>query len=82
MEGYLNQHNAHDERVSREEYIAIVEKDSEHRYEYLDGDMYMMTGGSPVSFLLAKLTAKVAYIQSNSLRLSGRSRSPGGGDTW
>src|SRR5229473_2898527 len=41
------QHNAHDEKVSLEEYFAILEKDPEHRYEYLDGDIYMMTGGSP-----------------------------------
>lgn len=40
-------HNTHDEKVSLEEYFAILEKDPEHRYEYLDGDMYMMTGGSP-----------------------------------
>ncbi|MDQ2714736.1 MAG: Uma2 family endonuclease [Chloroflexota bacterium] len=40
-------HNAHDEKVSLEEYFAILEKDPEHRYEYLDGDIYMMTGGSP-----------------------------------
>ena len=39
--------NAHDEKVSLEEYFAILEKDPEHRYEYLDGDVYMMTGGSP-----------------------------------
>ncbi len=41
------QHNVHDEKVSLEEYFAILEKDPEHRYEYLDGDIYMMTGGSP-----------------------------------
>ncbi len=41
------QRNTHDEKVSLEEYFAIVEKDPEHRYEYLDGDVYMMTGGSP-----------------------------------
>ncbi|HKF37338.1 MAG TPA: hypothetical protein VKB35_10605 [Ktedonobacteraceae bacterium] len=38
------QHHAHDEKVSLEEYFAILEKDPEHRYEYLDGDIYMMTG--------------------------------------
>ncbi len=41
------QHNTHDEKVSLEEYFAILESDPEHRYEYLDGDIYMMTGGSP-----------------------------------
>ncbi|HCI81797.1 MAG TPA: hypothetical protein DHW02_19145 [Ktedonobacter sp.] len=34
-------------RKSREEYFALVESDPEHRYEYLDGLIYMMTGGSP-----------------------------------
>lgn len=41
------QHNTPDERVSLQEYAAILERDPEHRYEYLDGDVYMMTGGSP-----------------------------------
>ncbi|MEO7021590.1 MAG: Uma2 family endonuclease [Ktedonobacteraceae bacterium] len=41
------QHNADDERVSLEGYFAILEKDPDHRYEYLDGDISMMTGGSP-----------------------------------
>jgi Uma2 family endonuclease len=41
------QHSMHDERASLEEYAAILEKDPEHRYEYLNGDIYMMTGGSP-----------------------------------
>jgi Uma2 family endonuclease len=41
------QHNARDERVSLEEYFALLEKDPEHGYEYLDGHIYMMTGGSP-----------------------------------
>ncbi|HVB22240.1 MAG TPA: Uma2 family endonuclease [Ktedonobacteraceae bacterium] len=39
--------NNHNERKSREEYFAILENDPEHRYEYLDGFIYMMTGGSP-----------------------------------
>lgn len=41
------QHDEHNEKVSLEEYLAIVEKDPEHGYEYLDGRVYMMTGGSP-----------------------------------
>jgi Uma2 family endonuclease len=41
------QHNAQNEKVSLEEYFAIIEKDPKHRYEFLDGDIYMMTGGSP-----------------------------------
>jgi Uma2 family endonuclease len=35
------------ERMSFEEYLALVEQDAEHAYEYLDGRVYMMTGGSP-----------------------------------
>src|SRR5450755_1984509 len=30
-----------------EEYLALVEQDPEHACEYLDGRVYMMTGGSP-----------------------------------
>ena len=41
------QHNTPDERVSLQEYAAILERDPEHRYEYLDGDVNMMTGESP-----------------------------------
>src|SRR2546423_13981398 len=39
--------NEHNERKSREEYFALLENDPEHCYEYLDGYIYMMTGGSP-----------------------------------
>jgi Uma2 family endonuclease len=41
------EHSAHPERMSFEEYAALVEQDPEHAYEYLDGRVYMMTGGSP-----------------------------------
>jgi Uma2 family endonuclease len=41
------QRDAHHEKVSLEEYFAILEKDPEHGYEYLNGHVYMMTGGSP-----------------------------------
>lgn len=34
-------------RKSREEYFALLEADPTHSYEYLDGYIYMMTGGSP-----------------------------------
>jgi len=40
-------HNASNERISLEEYFALLEKDPEHGYEYLDGRVYMMTGGTP-----------------------------------
>ncbi len=35
------------EQMSFEEYVALVEQDPEHAYEYLVGHVYMMTGGSP-----------------------------------
>jgi Uma2 family endonuclease len=41
------EHSAHYERMSLEEYLALIEQDPEHAYEYLDGRVYMMTGGSP-----------------------------------
>lgn len=42
------QHRADDdEYISFEEYLTIIQKDPEHGYEYLDGRIYMMTGGSP-----------------------------------
>jgi Uma2 family endonuclease len=40
-------HNAKDGRSSLEDYFVTLEKDPEHAYEYLDGHIYMMTGGSP-----------------------------------
>ena len=41
------EHSAQYERMSLEAYLALVEQDPEHTYEYLDGRVYMMTGGSP-----------------------------------
>ena len=41
------QHNEHQERISLEEFFALIESDPEHRYEFIDGYPYMMTGGSP-----------------------------------
>lgn len=41
------QRDPHDERLTLEEYFALLERDPEHGYEYLDGRVYMMTGGSP-----------------------------------
>ncbi|MEO6890957.1 MAG: Uma2 family endonuclease [Ktedonobacteraceae bacterium] len=41
------EHSVHYERMSFEEYQALVEQDPEHAYEYLHGHVYMMTGGSP-----------------------------------
>ncbi len=41
------EHSAHYERMNFEEYRALVEQDPEHAYEYLNGHVSMMTGGSP-----------------------------------
>src|SRR5438874_10498617 len=41
------EHSPHSERMSLEEYLTLVEQDPEHAYEYVDGHVYMMTGGSP-----------------------------------
>jgi Uma2 family endonuclease len=41
------EHSAHRDRMSIQEYLALVEQDPEHAYEYLDGRVYMMTGGTP-----------------------------------
>ena len=41
------EHSAQYERMSLEAYLVVVEQDPEHAYEYLDGRVYMMTGGSP-----------------------------------
>ena len=40
-------HNERDERKSLVEDFALLESDPEHSYEYLDGYIYMMTGGTP-----------------------------------
>ena len=41
------QYGEHKERISLEAFFALVESDPEHRYEYIDGYAYMMTGGTP-----------------------------------
>jgi Uma2 family endonuclease len=41
------EHSAQYERMSLEEYLALMEQDPEHAYEYLDGRVYLMTDGSP-----------------------------------
>ncbi len=41
------EHSASYERVGFEEYLSFVEQNPGHAYEYLDGRIYMMTGGSP-----------------------------------
>lgn len=48
-----------DHSMSVEEFFKLRESDPEHRYEYVDGDVYMMTGGtvrhSRVGFNLAHI---------------------------
>ncbi len=39
--------------MSLEEYLTLVEQDPEHAYEYLNGRVYMMTGGSPAHSIIA-----------------------------
>ena len=37
---------ARDQQMSVEEYFKLRESDPIHRYEYIDGEIYMMTGGT------------------------------------
>ena len=41
------EHSEHKERISLAEFFALIESDSEHRYEYIDGYAYMVSGGPP-----------------------------------
>jgi len=41
------QHDDNKERISLDAFFALIESDPEHRYEYIDGYPYMMTGGTP-----------------------------------
>lgn len=52
-------HNELQERKSLEEYFALLESDPEHRYEYLDGYIYMMTGGSPDHAILGNNIGRI-----------------------
>lgn len=61
-------HNQRHERLNLEEYFELLAKDPEHAYEYLDGDIYMMTGGSPDH---AIITANILSLLKNLLRGSG-----------
>ncbi len=68
--------NEHNERKSLEEYFALLENDPEHGYEYLDGFIYMMTGGSPdhaiiggnvISILVNLLRGRRCIVYSSDL---------------
>lgn len=41
------EHHTRYERMSFDAYLSLPEQDPDHAYEYLDGRVYMMTGGSP-----------------------------------
>lgn len=41
------QHDEQKEKISIEAFFALIESNPEHRYEYIDGYAYMMTGGTP-----------------------------------
>lgn len=41
------EHNRQDGRMNLEEFLELEKSDPDHRYEYIDGHPYMMTGGSP-----------------------------------
>ncbi|MGH2478601.1 MAG: Uma2 family endonuclease, partial [Ktedonobacteraceae bacterium] len=34
-------------KSSVQEFFELIERDPEARYEYVDGEVYMMTGGKP-----------------------------------
>lgn len=53
-----------DQKMSVEEYFKLRESDPEHRYEYIDGEIYMMTGGSVRH---SRIGFNVAHIIENLL---------------
>lgn len=40
-------HDEHQEKISLDEFCALLERDPEHRYELIDGYSSMITGESP-----------------------------------
>lgn len=51
--------------MSLEEFLAMAESDPLHRYEYLGGQIYMITGGSPDHSLISN---NIGRILGNALR--------------
>jgi Uma2 family endonuclease len=51
--------------MSLEEFFAMAESDPLHRYEYIDGQVYMMTGGSPDHSIIS---SNIGRILGNFLR--------------
>lgn len=52
-------------KISTQEFFELRERDPETRYEYVDGEVYMMTGGKPGH---AAIGANVCRILGNLLR--------------
>jgi Uma2 family endonuclease len=42
-----------------EEFFDLIENDPDHRYEYIDGEVYMMTGGKRRDALLANNVGRI-----------------------
>lgn len=59
------QHNEHQEKISLEEFFALLESDPEHRYELIDGYPCLMTGGSPDHSIIG---ANITRILGEQLR--------------
>ena len=55
-------------RKSREEYFAFLERAPEHRYEYLDGYIYTMIGGSPDHSIIGSIL--VEYSATSNIALA------------
>jgi Uma2 family endonuclease len=54
-----------DANMSLEEFLQFAESDPDHRYEYIDGQIHMMTGGSPDHSLIS---SNIGRILGNALR--------------
>ncbi len=54
-----------DGRINLEEFLELEKSDPDHRYEYIDGYPYMMTGGSPDH---AIIELNIGSILRNALR--------------
>ena len=68
------QHDEPQQRISLEEFFALIERDPEHRYELIDGYPWLMTRGSPdhsiiglnIAGILRELLRKRPCIAYNS----------------
>lgn len=54
-----------DPRMNIQEYLELIQNDPEHRYEYIDGEVYMMTGGS---LRHSRAALNLSYAIENLLR--------------